>query len=279
MEGKRVSSHRASKINQREKEIKSIQDAAKTIIHKNAIFYSKLKECVQKFYTSILIESAKQIRLIKQNVESSIKSISIESAKQIRLIKQNVESSIKSISSITILINQECMAKTLAPTTIWKVKALSKKSESSFPKEVELFGSFLDILNSELFPENTLANPERPQVVPMQIPQIFSQQGFANQVSASLTPFPIKTYSNTFVSQISTGSNSEWGTLNKQKMYKVLPPWIQQQIEQGIKYNAKEIIIYQNTKPVSIADLNTMQYFYSSPDGKKSGPGMPLIRR
>lgn len=256
MEGRRSSAHRASK-NQREKEIKSIQDAANAIIKKNSIFYSKLKECVQKFYLSILAESSKQIKLIKQNAEFTIKNI----------------------SSLTSLINQEYSSKTLAATTIWKVKALSKKSESSFPKEVELFGSFLDILNSELFPDNNLVTPERPQVIPMQVPQIFAQQGLVNTSNVSVTPFPIKTYSNTFVPPVSTGPVSEWGTFNKQNVYKALPPWIQQQIEQGIKYNAKEILIYQNTKPVSIADVGKMQYFYSSPDGKKSGPGMPLIRR
>jgi hypothetical protein len=259
MEGRRTSAHRPSRSrsNQREKEIKSIQDAANAIIKKNSIFYCKLKECVQKFYLSILAESAKQIKLIKQNAEFTIKSI----------------------SSLTALINQEYSAKTLAATTIWKVKALSKKSESSFPKEVELFGSFLDILNSELFPENTLTTPERPQVIPMQVPKIYTQQGIVNPANVSVTPFPIKAYSSTFVQPVSTGPSSEWGTFNKQNVYKALPPWIQQQIEQGIKYNANEILIYQNTKLVSIADVGKMQYFYASPDGKKSGPGIPLIRR
>ncbi|OMJ77826.1 hypothetical protein SteCoe_22493 [Stentor coeruleus] len=260
MERRSTNLHRAPITSQQESEIKNSQNTVKS-----EILYLKLNECVQKFYISILAESAKQIKLIKQNAESTIKNI----------------------LSLKALINREYTTKTLAITTIWKVKALVKQEiESSFSKEFELFWSFLDILISEL-PNNTQVNLERPQnihiqipqVTPMQVPQVFNKQRPIHPTNTSSNSFSIKKYNGTQFPPLPIGLGTEWGTLNKQKMYKVLPQWIQEQIEQGIKGNIKEITIYQSDKPVSIADVEKMQYYYSSPEGKKSGQGMPLIRR
>ena len=174
-----------------------------------------------------------------------------ESLKRIKIIKQSTSLAMELIKSLTITIRSDFINHSIFTQTIPKIKALLQKCDHSFKNQIEHFGTDIAVIEIENS-SGSFSTKESPMPV------------FAESISSSKSLCNLRP--------------QRWSIINHEGQRKNLPEWIESQINNGIKYNCKEIMVYQGSVIKSIANINEMKYYWADSRGNKSGKGQALFK-